>query len=44
MHACDMTLTCLRGRLSTCSVVWVSVQYVFPKLVTFLVPPCKNLF
>ena len=33
MHACDMTLTYLRDGLSTCSVVWVSVQYVFIKFI-----------
>ena len=32
MHACDMTLTYLSSGLSTCSVVWVSVQHYFPKV------------
>ena len=43
MHASDITLTYLRGGLSTCSVVSVSVQYVFPKFIKLLMQLCKNL-
>ena len=35
MHVCDMTVTYLRGGLSSCSVVWVSVQYFFLKFIKF---------
>ena len=42
MNACDMTLTYLRGGLSTCSVVWVSVQYFFLKFLKFLMQLCKT--
>ena len=35
MHACYMILTYLRGGLSTCSVMWVSVLYVFLKFIYF---------
>ena len=41
MHACDMTLTYLRGGLSTCSVVLVSVQYFFLKFINVLMQLCK---
>ena len=41
MHACYMTLTYLRGGLSICSVVWVSVQYFFLKFIKFLMQLCK---
>ena len=44
MHACDMTLTYLRGGLSTCSVMWGYVQYVFLKFVKVLMQLCKNFF
>ena len=43
MHACDMTLTYLRGGVSPCSVVWVSVQYGFLKFIKFLLQLCKNV-
>ena len=35
LPACEMTLTYLRGVLSTCSVVWVPFQYVFLKFIKF---------
>ena len=44
MHACDMTVTYLRGGLSTCSVVCFSVQYALPKFVKCLMQLCKTLF
>ena len=44
MHACDMTLTYLRGGLPTCSVVWGSVQYVFIRFTKSMMQLCKNLF
>ena len=44
MHACDMTLAYLRGGLSTCSVVWVSVQYFFLKFTKFLCNRAKISF
>ena len=44
MHVCDMTLTYLRGGLSTCSVVWGSVLYLFLKFLKFLMQLCKNSF
>ena len=44
MHACEMTLTYLRGGLSTCSVVWVSFQYLFLKFINVLMQLCKNFF
>ena len=44
MHACDLTLTYLRGGLSTCSVVWESVQYFFLKFIKPLMQLCKNFF
>ena len=43
MHACDMTLTYLRRGVSSSSVVWLSVRYVFLKVITFLVILCKNI-
>ena len=44
MHACEVTLTYLRGGLSTCSVVWVHFQYFFLKFITILMQLCINLF
>ena len=44
MHACEMTLTYLRGGLSTCSVVWVHVRYFSLKFINFLMQLCKNFF
>ena len=44
MHACDMTPTYLRDRLSTCSVVLVSVRYFFLNFKKLLVQLCKNVF
>ena len=37
-----MTLTYLRGGLSTCSVVWVSFQYFCLHFITILMQLCKN--
>ena len=42
MPACEMTLTYLRGALSTCSVVWVSFQYFFLKFIEILMQLRKN--
>ena len=39
-----MTLTYLRGGLSTCSVVSVSVPYVFLSFIKSLMQLCKNFF
>ena len=44
MDECDMTLTYLRGGLSACSVVWVSVEYFFLKFIKFVMQLCKNFF
>ena len=44
MHASDMTLTYLRGGLSTFSVVWRSVEYLFLKFIQFLMQLCNNFF
>ena len=44
MHVCDMTLTYLRGGLSTCSVMWLSVKYFFLKFIKFLVQQWKIFF
>ena len=44
MHACDMTLTYLRGGLSTCSVVWLPVNYFLLKFIKSLVQLCENFF
>ena len=44
MHACEVTLTYLRGELSTCSVVWVHFQYFFLKFIKNLMEVCKNFF
>ena len=44
MHACDMTVTYQRSRLSTCSVVWLPVKYFFLKFIIFLVQLCKMVF
>ena len=37
-----MTLTYLRGGLSTCSVVWVHFQYFSLKFIKILMQLCKN--
>ena len=42
MHACEMTLTYLRGGLSTCSVVSVPFQHFFPKFIKTLMQLCKK--
>ena len=39
-----MTLTYLRAGLSTCSVVWVHVQYFFLKYIQILMQLCKFFF
>ena len=39
-----MTLTYLTGGLSTCSVVWVSVQYFFLQFTKILMQLWKNFF
>ena len=39
-----MTLTYLGGWLSTCSIVWVSVQYFFLTFIQILVQLCKMFF
>ena len=44
MHVCEMTLTYLRGGLSTCYVVWVSVQYFFIQFIKILMQLCKHFF
>ena len=44
MHACDMTVTYLRGGLSAYSVVWLAVPFFFLKLIKMLVQLCKNFF
>ena len=44
MHACEMTMTYLRGGLSTCSVVWVSFQCVFLQFIKILMQLCKKFF
>ena len=44
MHACEMTLTYLRGGLSTCCVVWVSFQDFFLQFINILMQLCKNFF
>ena len=44
MHACEMTLTYLRGALATCSVVWVHFRYFFLKFINNLMQLCKNIF
>ena len=44
MHACEMTLTYLRGGLSSCSVVWVRFQYLFLKFIKIWMQLCKNFF
>ena len=44
MHACEMTLTYLRGGLSTCAVVWVYFQYFFLKFIKILMQQRKNFF
>ena len=41
VHACEMTLTYLRGGLSTCSVVWVHFRYFFLKFLNILMQLCK---
>ena len=42
MHASDMTLTYLRGGLSTCSVVWGSGKYFFLTFFKFMMQLCKK--
>ena len=44
MHACEVTLTYLRGGLSTCSMVWVHFQYFFLKVIKILMQLCKKKF
>ena len=44
MHACDMTLTYLRGGLSTWSVVWLSLKSFLVKVIKSLVQLCKIFF
>ena len=44
MHACGITVIYLRGGLSTCSVVWLSVKLFFIKVINILMQPCKNVF
>ena len=44
MHACEVTLTYLRGRLSTCSLVWVWFRYFFLKFIKILMQLCKTFF
>ena len=44
MHAREMTLTYLRGGLSTCSVVWIHFRYFFLKFINILMQLCKNFF
>ena len=41
-RTCQMTLTYLRGGLSTCSVVWVSFPYCFVKFLKILLQLCKK--
>ena len=43
MHACEMTLTWLRGGLSTYSVVWDPFQYLFLKFINILMQMCNNV-
>ena len=42
MHACEMTLTYLRGGLSTCSVAWFHFRYFFLKFIKIVMQLCKN--
>ena len=44
MHACEVTLTYLRGGLSTGSVVWVHFQCFFLKIIKNLMQLYKNFF
>ena len=37
-----MTLAYLRGGLSTCSVVWVELEYLSLKFIKVLMQLCKN--
>ena len=39
-----MTLTYLRGGLSTSSVVWVHFRYFFLKFIKIMMQLCKNFF
>ena len=39
-----MTLAYLRGGLSTCSVVWVRLQYFSLTFINILMQLCKNFF
>ena len=43
MHACEMTLAYLRGRLSTCCVLWVEFEYFSLKIIKILMQLCKNV-
>ena len=38
-----MTLVYLRGRLSTCSVVWAEFEYFSLKFIKIMMQLCKNL-
>ena len=42
MHVCEMTLAYLRGGLSTCSVVWVEVEYLSLNFIKIVMQLCKN--
>ena len=42
MHACETTLTYLRGGLLTCSVVWVEFEDFSLKFIKILMQLCKN--
>ena len=44
MHACEMTLTYLRGGLLTCSVVWVEFEDFPLKFIKILMQRCKISF
>ena len=44
MHACEITLAYQRGGLSTCSVVWVRLQYFPLKVIKVLMQLFKNFF
>ena len=42
MHACEMTLTYLRGGFLTCFVVWVEFEYFSLNFIKILMQLCKN--
>ena len=44
MHACDMTVTYLRGGLSAWYFLCLAVKFFFPKSIKSLMQPCKNFF